>query len=106
MDGLLASIRVHVPLMATDEPTAIGLFKVGSAVHTAPTDPMPPALMLIKGCAFITVSHAFATLDDASSIPYMSDRLPCNAELGDVTVVAASLIEEGEPRADKGTYQS
>jgi hypothetical protein len=36
----------------------------------------------------------------------MSERLPCNAEFGEVTVVAAIRIEDGEPIAESGTYQS
>ena len=97
---------VQVPVTATELPTAIGASKVGGAVQVAPTELIPEPVMLIGDCAFTTDCHADAAVVDASSMPYISERLPCNAELGEVTVVAAILIEVGEPIADKGTYQS
>ena len=106
VEGFEASILVHVPETVIDDPVLIGELSTGAAVQTAPTELMPEPVILIAGCAFTTVVQAPATVVLASSIPYMSERLPCKAEVGEVTVVAAILMEEGEPIADSGTYQS
>lgn len=104
-DGLLLSILVQLPETVTFTPVATEPVNTGAAVQTGSIVPKEERLM--DACAFTAVIQAAAVLEnEASLIPYISDRLPCKDEEGEVTVVIASLTEDGLPIADMGMYQS
>jgi hypothetical protein len=69
--GLVASMRVQVPLTDMLDPVLIGPVTTGAAVHTG--DVVVPAacndVTVITGCAFTTEVHKSAGVPLLSSIP-------------------------------------